>query len=109
MPYITTSMRGRSKSKERDKQRRRVKDGGVIGDRSRGMEKRISRTQLEQVGHYVESDRRSIERQETAERYVRTLRTHYVRNRFYRSEYTNTVSRMQFQFFGRKIGRYLKF
>ena len=30
----------------------------------------------------VEADKRSIERQETAERYVCTLRTHYVRNRF---------------------------
>ena len=30
----------------------------------------------------MEADRRSIERQETAESYVRTLRTHYVRNRF---------------------------
>ena len=35
----------------------------------------------------VEADRRSIERQETAERYVRTLRTPYVRNRFYGSKY----------------------
>ena len=30
----------------------------------------------------MEADKRSIERQETAERHVRTLRTHYVRNRF---------------------------
>ena len=28
----------------------------------------------------MEADKRSIERQETAERYVRTLHTHYIRN-----------------------------
>ena len=35
---------GRSGCKEREKRRRRVKDGGMIGDRSRGREKRSERS-----------------------------------------------------------------